>query len=272
MNKLLVLLAILALALAGGYSRGNKIVLQKGKNNSLNFACGGADMTGNAKVLTNQYNYSFQGQPSWLKASGSSLVGNCPVNATGTYPVTVSYNGKSGSMQNSGSSNFYLCFADSASQVPTGQNNVSWLTSGAGNYTVLLPWVTIPTSSNSSSSSSSSYNSSSGSSSSARNCSSIQASLTAAQTNEANIQAQLNTYNQQYAALSANITALKAQQAQLQNQTSTAGTTAINAQIAQITATINQLQSQLITDKSAADQAAASVSQDQGFLATAQQN
>jgi hypothetical protein len=149
MNKLLVLVTIIALTVAGGYNRGNKIVLERGRNNNLNFACGGADATGSAKILTDQYTYSFKGQPSWLKISGSSLVGDCPTGAAGAWPVTVSYNGRSGNTKNNGSSIFYLCFADSASKVPVGQNNVNWFTGGIGNYTVMLPWVTIGTTSGS---------------------------------------------------------------------------------------------------------------------------
>lgn len=268
MNKqIILLLAVFALAIAGGYNRGNKVVLDRTKQNVLNFACGGTDETGSAKVISTDYQYTFKGHPTWLKANGATLTGNAPAGVKGNWQVTASYTDSTG--KKSGSTNFYLCFADGASAVPAATkasvyyvngryNGNDFQTADAGSYVVLLPFLT--------------GGAVKGSGSvkvlGGANCAYFQTALTAAQKKKLDLQTQLDASNKQYADLDAKIKALKAQKAQLQGQVG-AGTDALDAQIAQLTATIAQLQTQIVAEKKDADAAAEVYTQAQAFAASA---
>ena len=272
MNKqLLLIVAVAAIAMAGGYNRGNKIVLDKTNQNVLNFACGGTDDTGNAKLINNDYTYSFKGCPTWLKPNGAQLVGTAPAGTTGSWQVTVSYAAKVGTTK--GSSTFYLCFPDSASKIPAATHASVYYVNGAiqgtgfstaksGNYVVLMPFLT----------GGAVFGTVKNTATGGQNCATIQSSLTAAQKKKTDLQTQQDTNNKQYADLDAKITSLKSQQKTLQDQIGATGTDAIDAQITTLQKTIDGLETKLITEKNAADSAAAAVTQDQGFLDAANAN
>lgn len=272
MNKqLLVLVALVAIVVAGGYNRGNKIVLQR-SNNKLNFACGGTDATGNANYINSNFDYTFKGCPNWLAVNGAELSGTPPAGTTGSWQVTVEWKEKNGGA-NRGSSNFWFCFADTASKVPAATkasvyfvngkfNGNGWTTAPAGNYVVLLPFLTggavsggskpIPTGGS--------------------NCKTFETKLAAAQAKKTSLVDQQTTAKADYAKLDATIADLKAQQKKLKDQIGSTGTEDIDAQIATVTASIKTLESQIIADKKAADSAAAAITQAQEFVNTATAN
>jgi hypothetical protein len=146
---LAVLVAVVASHIAGNAVSSNRIRLQPGRRNVLNFACGQADGSGRPAVANTRYNYRFSGQPSWLQQSGSSLAGNAPAGASGSWPVQVTYD--QGDGKTSGSSTFLLSFDDQAPRSSANLNQIYYfsgalsgtqpVSADAGNYIILIPFL-----------------------------------------------------------------------------------------------------------------------------------
>ena len=110
-------------ALCGGFVRSSRISLNRGRRNSLNFACGAVDRNGKPGFYKERYSYTFSGIPSWASASGSNLDCNVPSNWWGEVPVTINYRSSTG--RNSGSQTYIL--------VPSGYTGSSSSISGGIN-------------------------------------------------------------------------------------------------------------------------------------------
>lgn len=145
-----IILALLAITTiyAGSYTRSNQILLQPGRDNVLNFACGGTDTSGGINLLNEDFTYSFEGLPSWMRARGSSIYGRPASGARGPWRVRVNYrNGRRsgsnyvnlnlansfGSSVGSGAESFYFTQGGLG-----GNRNI--ISSGVGNYVLLLPF------------------------------------------------------------------------------------------------------------------------------------
>lgn len=143
----IVLVALVALAVAGSHYRNNRVVLRPGVQNNVNFACGTFDENGDANVVNQAYTYTYSNLPAWCYARDNVISGVPPVGATGPWQVNVQYQGPKGS----GASSFLLCLDDKPN---ANDNGLSWITylRGAvrnwnfvdaddGNWVVLLPLV-----------------------------------------------------------------------------------------------------------------------------------
>lgn len=142
-------MAVVTSHIAGNAVSSNRIRLQPGRRNVLNFACGQVDGSGRPTVANARYNYRFSGQPNWLQPSGSSLAGNAPAGASGSWPVQVTYD--QGDGKTSGSSTFILSFDDQAPLSSANLNQIYYFTGAlsgtqpvsadAGNYIILIPFL-----------------------------------------------------------------------------------------------------------------------------------
>jgi hypothetical protein len=134
--KVVLIALLIALAISGGANHGNSVSLQRGVKNSLNFACGNQDNSGNWNVNYNdQYTYSCTGQPSWLSWSGSSLSGWVPASWKGSFQIEVSYQG-----QTSGSNRYTVSCDDNSNN----NGGDIWWWSGAvpATWTIACPTIT----------------------------------------------------------------------------------------------------------------------------------
>lgn len=117
--KIIAFAVLIAVVLATGAITSNRIYLRKGAKSRLNFACGAVDRkTGRHGVYRDalgSYTYSFKGHPAWLSVKGSYLVGTCPQNVVGEYPITVTYRSKDGKRTGS---NVYTLSTKPAVRVP----------------------------------------------------------------------------------------------------------------------------------------------------------
>lgn len=145
--RTIVLVALIAIAVAGGVLRNNRVVLQSGVQNNINFACGTYAVDGTPNVLNQAYTYTFSNLPNWCNAQGNILSGIPPAGAAGPWPINVQYQGPKGN----GWSSFLLCLD---SNVNWNTNGLSWITylqgtlsnwniapANNGNWVVLLPLV-----------------------------------------------------------------------------------------------------------------------------------
>jgi hypothetical protein len=57
MNKTILLVVLASLAIAGRPIRSSRIILERNKFNSIDFACGQQDAKGNALILNQSYAY-----------------------------------------------------------------------------------------------------------------------------------------------------------------------------------------------------------------------
>lgn len=154
MNKTLILVLLLSAVLAGGVYKSNKIILERGKTNSIDFACGQQDNKGSANVLNRNYIYDFSNLPNWLRFANGRLTGLPPASATGPWTINVNYKGNTAANQNEkGTAAFSLCFADQQAKVPAvNLSNMVFLkgllsglkpvsSTSAGAYVVLYPFI-----------------------------------------------------------------------------------------------------------------------------------
>lgn len=152
MNKTILLTVLISAALASGLFRSNRIVLERGRSNTIDFACGQQDSKGGASVLNRNYLYSFSNLPSWLRYANGRLTGLAPAGALGPWTIGVDYQGNASSNKNEkGSSTFSLCFADNQNQTTGNLSGVVFLkgllsglnpvaSANAGSYVVLCPF------------------------------------------------------------------------------------------------------------------------------------
>ena len=105
--KLVVLAALALIVMATTTTYTNRIALERGKRNTLNFACGAVDKrSGKQGLYRENYSYTFSGHPKWFTANGASLDGVVPAGTTGDFPITVGY--KSFDGKRKGSQTFTL--------------------------------------------------------------------------------------------------------------------------------------------------------------------
>lgn len=148
-SLLFALLVAVAVANWGGAYQSSRVPLARGRRNVINFACAVQDESGAPTITDKKFNYNFSGLPSWLKASGSSVSGNVPASATGSYPVKVSYETPSG--KKAGSTTFLLSLDGQAPASAGNFNRIYYLEGGlmgtnpvaadAGNFVVFLPFL-----------------------------------------------------------------------------------------------------------------------------------
>ena len=95
--KTLILLLLVAAVFTTGAFRSSRIVLQRNRKNTVNFACGAVDpRSGRTGLYRDSYYYTFRGYPSWMTARASYLVGSVPNNIYGDFPLSVNYKSSKG--------------------------------------------------------------------------------------------------------------------------------------------------------------------------------
>lgn len=151
MNKAFIFACLAVSILAGAATRSNRIALESGRRNNLDFACGVVDpKTGAATPNSEPYTYIFAGLPAWLAAKGSTLSGTPPKGSSGSYAISVNYRSQGGK---TGVSNVLLTVGNTQDVFTSVSGNTTTVTyiSGAaykaqvvipssnGNYVVFVP-------------------------------------------------------------------------------------------------------------------------------------
>jgi hypothetical protein len=100
MNKALFLALLMTAAFAGSLYKSNRIILEKDKDNVIDFACGQQDGQGTGNILNRNYIYSFTNLPSWLRYSNGRITGRPPKNVAGPWVVNANYQGNTAANRN----------------------------------------------------------------------------------------------------------------------------------------------------------------------------